>query len=85
MYVEIGGSASGCLQILGWAQSKSNFFLSKNLTHLLYFIFEQCMYSASSKCVAPMPDIRDLLTYFAAEFMQLAIEYIRKIFGGVTP
>jgi hypothetical protein len=35
--------------------------------------------------VAPIPDIRDLLTYFAAEVMQFTIEYIGKIFGGFTP
>ena len=35
--------------------------------------------------MAPIPDIRDLLTYFAAEVMQFTIEYIGKIFGGVTP
>ena len=35
--------------------------------------------------MAPIPDIRDLLTYFAAEVMQFTIEYIGKIFGGFTP
>lgn len=35
--------------------------------------------------MAPIPDIRDVLTYFAAEITQFTIEYIGEIFGGVTP
>ena len=35
--------------------------------------------------MAPIPDIRELVTYFAAEVMQLTIEYIEKTFGGDTP
>ena len=74
MYVEIGGSASKGLQ------SKSNFFLSKNLTPLFDFIFEQCKYSAFWKCV-----IFTICWPILLLNLCNLLSYIGKIFGGVTP